>query len=180
MLRWFRNRNNSGAIALELYGSSVAQARLPDFYRAYGIADTFSGRFEVVMLHVGLLLRRVSGAEGADQALGQGVVEEMFRQLDDDLRELGVGDLTVPKKVQAAAGSFYGRLKAVEAALARPDNAELTQVLNRNLTAAEGGQLQPDAIAGYVREVVDKLAGQSLAQLQQGRVTYPQPKEAYR
>ena len=61
---------------------------------------------------MGLLLRRVSGAEGADQALGQGVVEEMFRQLDDDLRELGVSDLTVPKKVQAAAGSASGRGRA--------------------------------------------------------------------
>ena len=95
MLRWFAGRNRSTATALQLYGSSVAQARRPAFYRDGCVADSFSGRFELVALHVALVLRRLIAEGDAGKELGRAVVERMFAGLDDDMREIGVGDIPV-------------------------------------------------------------------------------------
>jgi len=173
MLRWLTNRNAANGTALELYGSSVAQARLPVFYREMCVADTFSGRFELVMLHVGLLLRRLTaeGSEGRD--LGRVVVEQMFTALDDDMREIGVGDLSVAKKMQAAASSFYGRLKGYDAALSLPDNEDLVAAVRRNVPAADGKVLHGRELAEYARATAKHLEGQAFAELRTGRLTFP-------
>jgi len=178
MFDWLKHRNRTSATALELYGSSVAQARSGAFYRELGVADSFTGRFDLVMLHVALLVRRLTAEGGAGKDLARGLIECMFAGLDDDMRELGVGDLTVPKKVQAAASTFYGRLSTLEAAFAQPDAEGLEGVLTRNLTAAEGKALQPARLAAYVRSAVSLLAAQPIAQLQQGLVTFPKPEES--
>jgi cytochrome b pre-mRNA-processing protein 3 len=177
MLHWLGNLSRSRSTALQLYGSSVAQARLPVFYRDFCVADTFSGRFELVMLHTGLLVRRLTAEGKAGAALGQAVVERMFGALDDDMREIGVGDLSVPKRVHAAASSFYGRLKAYDAALALADETTLAGALGRNLPASQGRSLQTEGLARYVRDAAAQLEAQSYTELVQGRVRFPQPKE---
>jgi cytochrome b pre-mRNA-processing protein 3 len=173
MLRWFGDRDPTRTSALQLYGSSVAQARRPVFYRDWRVADTFSGRFELVMLHVGLLMRRLT-AEGAPaHGLGQALVEQMFAALDDDMRAIGIGDLTVPKKIQAAASSFYGRLKAYDSALKAADDGELAGALERNVPAHDGDALQSGQLAAYVHKAAERLGDQAFAELNKGRVIYP-------
>lgn len=178
MFDWFKDRNRRSATALELYGSSVAQARSTAFYRQLGVADSFSGRFDLVMLHVALLARRLTAEGAGGKDLARGLIERMFAALDDDMRELGVGDLTVPKKVQAAASSFYGRLAALEAAFAEADAKGLEDVLTRNLTAVDGRAVAAAALAAYVRAAASQLAAQPFSQLHQGQVTFPKPEES--
>jgi cytochrome b pre-mRNA-processing protein 3 len=175
MLRWLTSPNVKQATALQLYGSSVAQARQPAFYRAFGVADSIDGRFELVMLHVGLVLRRLAeaGAEGKD--LGQHLVERMFGALDDDLREIGIGDLSVPKRMTSAASAFYGRLRVYDAALGAGDAEGLAAALARNLPATEGVVLDGAGLATYALLAAERLSDQPMAQLQRGVVSFPEP-----
>jgi len=177
MLRWLARRKNANATALQLYGSSVAQARLPVFYRDWCVADSFSGRFDLVALHVALLLRRLTAEGEAGKDLGRSLVEQMFSALDDDLRKIGVGDLTVPKKVRAAAGSFYGSLKAYDAALENQDDGALALALSRNVQPAEHKEVAAARLAAYVRDAAASLAGQDMLELGQGQVSFPRPTE---
>ena len=175
MLHWFRTRTQRNAKALELYGSSVAQARQPVFYRAWCVADTLDGRFELVMLHVALLLRRLTDEGEAGKALGRSVVEQMFAALDDDMREIGVGDLTVPKRMHKAASAFYGRLKVYDDALKADNDESLRDAMARNMPAGEAAKVANTPLAAYVRTVAASLDSQAFASLAQGHVTYPHP-----
>ena len=175
MLQWLKTRANRTTTARQLYGSSVAAARNPVLFRDWNVADSFDGRFEMVMLHVGLLVRRLTADGPAGKLLGQGVLEEMVAALDDDMRELGVSDLRVPKKVQAAASAFYGRLRVYDEALKSSDLADLTAALSRNVPAGELGPVAAERLASYVRATAVSLDTQSGEGLTAGTVTFPAP-----
>ena len=134
-----------------LYARVVEQARQPAFYRELGVPDTLDGRFEMIVLHAVFLLRalRRDGREGGE--LGQLVFDVMMDDMDSSLREMGVGDLGVGRRVKAMARAFYGRAAAYEAALDEADGA-LGDALRRNLYAtADPGDGQVAAMVGYVR-----------------------------
>src|SRR5262245_49562483 len=99
-----------------LYGTIVAQARLPAFYMSYGVPDTVEGRFELLVLHHALTARRLAG-EPATAPLGPALFDHFCRDLDHNLREMGVGDLTVPKRMTGFAEAFFGRARAYDRAL---------------------------------------------------------------
>jgi cytochrome b pre-mRNA-processing protein 3 len=156
-----------------LYGMIVAQARLPCFYQEYAVADTVNGRFELVVLHLALVLERLA-ADPTSRELGQGLFDRFCRDMDHNLREMGVGDLAVPKKMRQLGEAFYGRAQAYREALAGEEGA-LTEVLSRNVYggAAESGA--PKRLALYMREVVAALAGQEPARLAEGILHFPAP-----
>src|SRR5258705_7464551 len=104
-----------------LHGTIVAQARASAFYQDYGVPDTVSGRFEMVVLHAVLLLHRLNAAPEPVRALGQAVFDMFCSDMDANLRELGVGDLAVPRTMRRIGEAFYGRQQAYEAALDAPD-----------------------------------------------------------
>jgi cytochrome b pre-mRNA-processing protein 3 len=165
-------RRSSVATAAEnLYKEAVQQARQPGFYAELGVADSVDGRFDLIAVHVFLLLHRL-GQEGADgKALAQALFDLMFSDMDFNLREMGVSDLSVGKKVKTMAKAFYGRIAAYEAGLA--DEKVLGEALIRNLyrgAAVEATQV--GLMAGYVRRMADHLAGQSLVDLKEGRVSF--------
>jgi cytochrome b pre-mRNA-processing protein 3 len=97
------------------------------------VADTLDGRFELVALHAALALVRLRQAPEAD-AMAQAFVDALFRYLDSGLREDGVGDLAVPKRVHKLAGAFYGRADAYAEALGG-DASALQSALTRNVLA---------------------------------------------
>ena len=107
MLRWLRQRAETSRKAEELYGSVVTAARQPDFYGALGVPDTPEGRFELVALHLFLALEGLRGQGAAAEGLARRAIETFVVDMDDCMREMGVGDLTVPKKVKRAAAAFY-------------------------------------------------------------------------
>jgi cytochrome b pre-mRNA-processing protein 3 len=132
-----------------IYGMIVAQARQPAFYAALNVRDTVDGRFDMVLLHLWMVLRMLrQGPQGEDPA--QKLFDHFCTDMDDNLREMGVGDLTVPKRMQKFGEAFYGRSAAYDAALdAGP--AELAAALNRNIfneaDAANAGRLAAYVVA---------------------------------
>ncbi|HEY7457747.1 MAG TPA: ubiquinol-cytochrome C chaperone family protein [Xanthobacteraceae bacterium] len=159
-----------------LYGAIVAQARHPDFYAALAVPDTVAGRFDLIVLHVFLLFRRLAG-EGADaQALGQHVFDRFVEDMDDSLREMGTGDLAVPKRLRVMGEAFYGRAAAYDAALAESGNDGLAAALLRNVY---GGNTKASAreLAHYVRRSVAELAAQEAAEIARGHTRFPAPLE---
>src|SRR5512140_1695941 len=112
-----------------LYGTIVAQARAPAFYGRYAVPDTVNGRFEMIVLHLVLLLRRLEGEPVAVRRRGQGVFDLFCRDMDGSLREMGVGDLAVPRQMRRIGEAFYGRQAAYAAALAAGDTVPLRNEL---------------------------------------------------
>jgi cytochrome b pre-mRNA-processing protein 3 len=168
----FRRSKQSDTIS-SLYGTIVAQARMAAFYRDYAVPDTVSGRFDLLVLHLVLVIERLN-ADPDLQALGQGVFDRFCQDMDDNLREMGVGDLKVPKEMRRIGEAFYGRAQAYRAALA-VDDGTLETVLNRNIY---GGSASRDAcrrLADYMRQAGRDLAAQPASALATGRLRFPDP-----
>ena len=174
ILRPFRRSPNAGSIAC-LYGAIVAQARLPVFYVEFGVPDTIEGRFDLLVLHVVLVLRRLSRAGDRGRAFGQQLFDAFCRDLDGNLREMGVGDLTVPKRMRGFGEAFYGRQAAYLAALEAQNPADFENALSRNILQAEGIDTRAAGLARYARAVARKLDAQEDAALFGGAMEFPDP-----
>ena len=177
IFRLFRRDPQAATIAA-LYGAIVAQARNPGFYLEYGVPDTPEGRFDMIVLHLALLCRRLGRAQGPDQAAARSVSQALFdmfcRDMDHNLREMGVSDLGVPKKMQKLGEAFYGRLDAYDRALAPGGDENLAAALGRNVLG-EGAQAGALRLAAYVRAVADRLDGSATADLGGGKIVFPDP-----
>jgi cytochrome b pre-mRNA-processing protein 3 len=122
-------RSDPARTATELYGRLVAQARSPAFYAGMGVPDTPEGRFELLLLHMALMLRRLQ-REGQETAqLARALSETFVIDMDDCMREMGVGDLTVAKKVKKAAAALYDRSRDYGKALELADADLLAQLI---------------------------------------------------
>ncbi len=160
-----------------LYGTIVAQARSPVFYRAYGVPDTVAGRLEMILLHTFLFCRRMDGKSDAMRAIGQRVFDRFCRDMDGNLREIGVGDLAVPRHMRRIGEAFYGRSAAYESALAAGDERGLAEALMRNVCSglpqhSDGAR----RLAAYAIAAGLQLARQEDARLVQGQVSFPDAK----
>jgi cytochrome b pre-mRNA-processing protein 3 len=177
MLTWLRARGRIGRIATKLYGSVVTQARDPAFYALYRVPDTPEGRFEMLLIHLCLVLERLKGEREAGAALSQSLVEAFVTDVDDSMREMGVGDLSVPRKVKKAAAALFDRVQEFRAAMAEAGSRKLVEALTRNVyglaVAAEGCRDGAVAIAGYMREAAAALAAQESADVLAGRIVFP-------
>jgi cytochrome b pre-mRNA-processing protein 3 len=144
------------AAGLRLLETVTAIARQPTLFGPQRAPDTIAGRFEMMALFGGLAVLRLRQDAKAERVV-QAFVDAFFKSLDAGLRESGVGDLTVPKKMKAIAGAVYGRIGAYEAALAAPDDAALAAALTRNLfDGAPSAFAAP--LAAYARTVGEALA----------------------
>lgn len=173
-------RRSRQQAAHALYAAIVAQAREPALYRELGVPDTNDGRFEMVALHAALVMRRLARAEGAGQELGQALFDLMFADIDRNLRELGVGDLSVGKKVKAIAASFLARAKALEAALNSADEAATVGILVRNLAGDGAGPTaaQQLRLARHILALDDRLCAAATGELIAGRLPAGAPPAA--
>jgi cytochrome b pre-mRNA-processing protein 3 len=159
-----------------LYGMIVAQARMPAFYRNYGVPDTVDGRFEMVVLHTVLVLGRLDTEAEPVRQLGQALFDRFCRDMDDSLREMGVGDLGVPREMRRMGEAFYGRKGAYDAALAGPADGPLAETLARNIFGSSSGPVAgATRIASYMRAVVRALAEQEISGLVRGEIVFPDP-----
>jgi cytochrome b pre-mRNA-processing protein 3 len=169
---FFGRSRRRGTISV-LYGTIVAQARMPGFYRDYAVPDMLNGRFELIVLHLAVLLDRFA-QDPALRGLGQGVFDHFCQDMDSNLREIGVGDLAVPKEMRRIGEAFYGRAQVYGAALAAADDQALADALTRNIY---GATASPAAVrlAAYMREAVRDLKAQDSACLAAGRLRFPDP-----
>jgi cytochrome b pre-mRNA-processing protein 3 len=179
VLAWLGLGRARRATAASLYAVLVEQARQPVFYADWGVPDSRDGRLEMVSVHAILLLRRLraEGAEGRE--LAQAVLDRMFEDLDRHLREWGVGDPSVGKRMKELAQSFLGRLAALDPLLAGGDPHALADILRRNVYT-EVAVPAEDAVvrlAGYLLAQDRWLAAQDGAALLRGRIAFAPPTE---
>jgi cytochrome b pre-mRNA-processing protein 3 len=169
-------RPRRGATAAALYAAIVAQSRRPEFYTDYGVADTVDGRFDLIVLHQTLLLRRLT-REAYLNTLAQEVFDAFCRDMDGNLREMGVGDLAVPKRMLKFGEAFYGRFGAYDKALAAGDRATLAAALARNLFGDTGqaASAPVQRIATYVDACEAALAAADPAAIVAGSVPFADP-----
>lgn len=168
----FRRTRNADTIA-SLYGAIVAQAREPAFYTVCGVPDTAEGRFEMIALHVALFFRRVRAEGESGRALGQEVFDLFCNDMEQNLREMGLSDTGVPKKMRRLGEAFYGRAAAYEAALQSSDRQALATAAARNVLADEAADA--GRLADYILVAVDDLAAQEFPLLVAGCVRFPEP-----
>ena len=171
-LDWFTARSKNKRKAGELYGAVVAAARNPVIFRDLGVADTPEGRFEILTLMLFLAVNRLQAAGPGGEPQAQRMIETFVVDMDDCMRELGVGDLTVPKKVRKAAAAFYERGAAYRQALANSDSGALSQALAGYVFAGRN-DAPARRLSDYARATQAALAHVSDADARDGRMIFP-------
>lgn len=154
MFSKFFKRNASADAAAKAYQEIVRQSRLPVFYTRFGVPDTLDGRFDLLVLHSALVLIRLKGKKGESEAFSQALFDTLFTDMDQSLREIGVSDISIGKKVKEMGRAFYGRLDAYEGALLASDEQRgdlISGALMRNLYR---GEAEAEAISGEMAEYV--------------------------
>ncbi len=156
-------------IGFTLYRQAVDAARDPVFYTELAVADTLDGRFDMICLHVALLTRRL-----VDQAaLAQAVFDAMFNDMDGCLRESGVGDLGVPRRVRAMWEAFNGRAQVYGRALDDGDASTLSDGLRRNIwRGRKDAAIHAERLARWAMRQDASLAAQPDADLANGTVRF--------
>ena len=164
-----------------LYGTIVAQARSPVFYRSYGVPDTVACRIEMIVLHLVLVLRQLRAGEVRPSAnpLAQQLFDRFCEDMDDNFREMGMGDLAVPKEMRRVGEAFYGRAKAYESALGQGDGGALAAALARNVFGAMQNPGEPPLgarwLAAYMQEAKAGLGAQATDALVRAELEFPDP-----
>lgn len=153
------------------YNFIVAQSRQPRFYADWGVPDTVTGRFDMISLHLALLLRRLKADESA-APFGQQLIDLFFSDMDRSLREMGVGDLSVPKKMRKMGEVFYGTVASLDDSLGSSDAGALVTMLNKNIY---GGTETAGAapLADYLRAEAAALSQRPVSELVAGRLGEP-------
>jgi cytochrome b pre-mRNA-processing protein 3 len=155
-----------------IYGMIVTQAREPLFYRELGVPDTVNGRFDLLLLHLWLILRRIRPIEGGAE-MAQTLFDRFCDDMDANLREMGVGDLTVPKRMQAFGEAFYGRMTAYDTALTEGE-AALARALGKNILNGEKTE-RAQQLALFATAAIAALARFDDAAIVNASFRFPSP-----
>ncbi|MEA1832430.1 ubiquinol-cytochrome C chaperone family protein [Methylobacterium durans] len=172
--RFFRRADDRRATIRQLHARINEASRQAGLYTRLGVPDTVEGRFECLSLHVILVLRRLNRLPPPAADVAQDLVNSVFLQLDASLRELGVGDFGVPKRMKKLGAAFYGRAEGYDAALDADDRAALMAALARNVLGRDG----PEAAAGlaaYVAAAADGLSRADLDTILAAGPPFPDP-----
>ncbi len=161
------------AIVVRTYETIVAAARQPEYFSDWHVPDTALGRFESLSLHMILFLRRAKSASQPLRELGQEVVEEFFKDVDHSLRELGIGDAGVPKRMKKLAKMFYGRAETYDHAIANNDSLLLAEALRRNISPEHKAWGEAAQLCTHVFHVIDSLNAQSDEAIIMGNLSFP-------
>jgi cytochrome b pre-mRNA-processing protein 3 len=170
LLPWRRAQSHAD----ELYGAIVARARLPVFYQGFGVPDTLEGRFVVLSLHLFAVLHRLKNRGLQADALAQALADRFTEDMETVLRELGVGDLAIPKRVRRLAASGAALLQGYEEALRSGRTAlagAIASALPGDATAARAAS---ERLAPYLEEIVQHLEGEPIPDLCAGSLRFPE------
>jgi len=174
MLAWLKQALNRQRTARSLYGSIVTQARSRAIYRDWRVPDTIEGRFEMIALHLILVLHRLA-REGEDgHLLGRALTEIVATDIDDNLREMTIGDMAVPREVKRAIAAIQDRHAAYAPAIAASGDEPLSAVVLATAGGLDGAEgLDTGAICAYIRRASRRLGETSLPDLLEGRIAWP-------
>jgi cytochrome b pre-mRNA-processing protein 3 len=172
--QWRARRASNGLIE-QIRGEIVAAARRPALYEALGAPDRIDGRFELLTLHAGLVLRRLAGLGGVGDGVAQDLVNSLFTHFDDTLREMGFSDVGVAKRLKTMGSAFYGRNAAYAAALDESSPADLATALARNVYGNIGSEADPkaEALADYIVSLDAALTAIPIEAFTAGRFRFP-------
>lgn len=173
ILSLFRKRTDTEPV-YAVYSAIVAQSRQPRFYAEWSVPDTVTGRFDMISLHLVLLFRRLRGDDPGQRDFAQAVFDLFFKDMDSSLREMGVTDIGVPKKIQKMGNLFFGLLAAINQAMDAHDAAALRAVLTRNVydeVEAEGAA----RLADYLVDTDRTLAAQPVEAIRAGVLAFEVP-----
>lgn len=174
--RWFRPVTPEDERADTVYRAIVAQARQPDLYRRLGVPDTVEGRLEMIFLHSVLVFHRARREDESGNELAQKVFDVFVADMDRSLREMGIGDLGVPKRMKRIGQSFYGRADAYGGPISTADRQGLAAALQRNLfPEADEDPAAFVRLAGYVLAAADALGEQTFERISAGEIAFPEP-----
>jgi cytochrome b pre-mRNA-processing protein 3 len=177
MFRWFAGRAARKDAAEKIYDAIVAQSRNPGFYIHCSVPDTLSGRFDMLVIHMFIVLQilKIGGREG--QLLAQEIVEAFIREMDTMVRDLGVSDRNVPKEVRKIAQLFYGQLLAYSTTMQRNDMSGLAEEIWKSFQSADSTSEQPvvaDDLAQYIHQSIKNIQEMPLNMLLQGNIRFPE------
>jgi cytochrome b pre-mRNA-processing protein 3 len=161
--------------AERLYASAATQARIEALYARMGAPDTVEGRFELLTLHLILLIERLKAGGAEVAAVRQVLFDVYVSNLDGALREMGVGDLAVGKRMRKLGEAFYGRARSCETAFAAlPDTRLLEEMLGRTVFAG-AVDAQPAPLADYLRRCREALATSEIRDVTAGAPRWVAP-----
>lgn len=173
----FRRREDPNeGIAFSLYQAIVAKSRDPLFYTRLAVPDTVNGRFDLLVIHAMLVLRRMRGAGSGADAVGKAMLELLFKDMDQSLREMGVGDMGISRHIKRMAKALFGRATAYEAGL-DGDAAALSSALTENLYRHNKDGAGDDVVrmADYMHRALRHLERQGVEEIVAGRVDFAVP-----
>ncbi|MCC2096827.1 MAG: ubiquinol-cytochrome C chaperone [Hyphomicrobiales bacterium] len=173
----FLRRDPNAALVERLNDVVMERARQPYFYADLGVADTLDGRFEMVCLHAALLVQRLNEAETPGPEIARDLTDAIFKRFEIALRETGVSDIAVPKRMKKLAANYLGRAQAYTVGLQSGEKSDLRTALARNVYLCEdAGEAQfAPALAVYAHAVRDMLATSSLREILDNSVDWPDP-----
>jgi cytochrome b pre-mRNA-processing protein 3 len=174
LARWRARRANRILIE-QIHGEIVAAARAPALYTRLQVADSLDGRFEMIALHAGLVMRRLGELGELGAEIAQGLVDCVFRHFEDALREMAIGDAGVARRMKRMAAAFYGRNRAYGEAMAARDAEALAAALARNVYGAsevEGAPRSRD-LAAYALSAALALEREEIDAFSSGRFGFP-------
>ncbi len=171
----FGKKNGNQRIVARQYGHLTESARRPAFYAHMNVPDTVMGRFEMLSLVLILYFRRTRSSARSGQEIAQEIVDAFFEDLDHSIRELGVGDVSVPKRMKKLAGMFYGRLESYAKALDEGDQPLLAEALKRNFYPSRDDAPDMTALANYVFTAEGELKNVSEDAIASGEAVLCEP-----
>mgnify|MGYP001346317708 FL=1 len=165
-------RTNIKRNKIKIYSSIIEQSRQQSFYTNYGVPDTPEGRFDMIIIHAFLVLRRLRDETTND--LSQEIFDLMFADMEQNLREMGIGDTGIAKKIMAMAEAFYGRIKVYEIGL--KDTPFLKKALNRNLFRdSNAKEEQIRSMAKYIKQEANRIETIEINEILNGNLSFSSP-----
>lgn len=171
----FRKKNQNQPIVDRQYASLTSAARVPFFFSDLGVPDTVMGRFEMLSIVMILFFRRTAKSGVSGKELAQEIIDIFFQDIDHSIRELGIGDQGVPKRMKKLAGMFYGRLESYAAALDARDADALAAALSRNIHPKVEPAQPMRGLADWMLSAETQLSTISEDEIARGAIVLPTP-----
>jgi len=153
-----------------IYSEIVAAARQERLYSDINVPDTLEGRFEMITLHASLFFCRLQSETPTDRRLGQDVFDVMFADIDYNLREMGVGDLSVGKKIKKLASAFYSRLEYYDEGLKSNSDKKLLKLLKEHHICSKPADSKK--LVSYLRSSFATLQKQDMSNFVKGHIQF--------
>lgn len=171
---WVRQFSKEGKKATKLYGSVVTQIRHPAFYTQYSVKDTMTGRYELLVLHLAIVLSVLRQYEDVNGPVSRRLVESFVTDMDDNMRELGVGDMSVPKRVKKASAGLLERSGDYISSLRNKNAQSLSQDIAQHFEFSPT-EAAPQLLSQYCLVSHDQILEKAFSIIDKGLVEFPDP-----